>query len=529
MSPAQVIPHRSWAVVLILAATAWQVAAALAPTAWIGAYLTVDDTYLALQVARRWTECGFPTFDGIHRTSGFQPLWGLALLAPASWLSDPIALLRATLLMAAILNVSTGVLLYVFLRRVRPDEPALRLAALALWLAYCVSGRPALIGLENSLAPALLLASLLALLAFREQPGSAMRGAGLGLVLAGVVWTRLDAAIFALLLLAVAGVFAARSRRWQGLALAAGAMSLSACGYVAFELWAAGTPTPISGSVKRVIAERSATPPTVIGSLAAVGDAGRLVLKHAVFGVGLGAPPAGATVARVLLLGLICVALLRIRTATVGWLALGITATFAHALLIRLWLSAYFADALWYYSATNVLGAIGVPLLLWELMGSERARRGIAIAAAGVFVGRLASSCLLLFTGPPSESLAATRQAAAAWMSENIPATARVAAWNAGELAFFSGRTVVNLDGLVNDRDYLREIVRGQGSIDEYLKREGVDWVIDYDAGCDDAPGQYWATLPVEQWSVMATFGTNPSARQRIVRRNGGGAAAAGE
>jgi hypothetical protein len=60
-----------------------------------------------------------------------------------------------------------------------------------------------------------------------------------------------------------------------------------------------------------------------------------------------------------------------------------------------------------------------------------------------------------------------------------------LAAFNAGQLAFFSDRQTVNLDGLVNDNEFFRHVLNKPGSIVPYLRANNVRYVVDYDL--------YWA------------------------------------
>jgi hypothetical protein len=64
------------------------------------------------------------------------------------------------------------------------------------------------------------------------------------------------------------------------------------------------------------------------------------------------------------------------------------------------------------------------------------------------------------------------------WIARHVPPDARLAAWNAGQFGYFSGRTVVNLDGLANDREFLRLLETG-GSILDYLRRERIEYLVD--------------------------------------------------
>lgn len=57
---------------------------------------------------------------------------------------------------------------------------------------------------------------------------------------------------------------------------------------------------------------------------------------------------------------------------------------------------------------------------------------------------------------------------------------ARIGAWNAGILGYFSDLTIVNLDGLANDREFLRRL-QSDAPIQEYLRKEQISYLIDVD------------------------------------------------
>jgi hypothetical protein len=504
--------------VLLALALLWQLAAALltAPE-WIGSYLTHDDTYLALQIARGWATHGYPTFDGIHRTNGFQPLWGLILVAFARCIDEPIALLRATLVFAVACNTLTGVLIARACRALRTDSAPLAKCAVALWCAYSVSGKPALIALENALLPALCAAILLALIAIWRDAASVPRWIAFGLLAAAIVWTRLDAVVLIAGCMAIAFVPALRTARWSGPLLACVLFGAALASYVAFQRWAGGTNTPVSGLVKRTIAERIEPTMTVASVAAALCDAANIAFKQAAIGVGLIRPQALSSAGRVAILLLLIVALVRARSAGVRWVGLTALLLFAHALAIRLWLSEYFHDTPWYYPATNLLAGLGVAILLLEVLPAARHRAVISCASA-FFVLRLAASCWLLTQPPPANAVAPVRIAAAAWLRENVPPGGRVAAWNAGELSYFSGVTLINLDGLVNDAAYYREIIRAQGALTDYLKSQRVDWITDYAKGAEGGPW-LWDVLPPDEWTIVARFGAHPDANQLVAQR----------
>lgn len=65
------------------------------------------------------------------------------------------------------------------------------------------------------------------------------------------------------------------------------------------------------------------------------------------------------------------------------------------------------------------------------------------------------------------------------WIAHNVPQKARVGVFNAGYLGFFSGRTVVNLDGLANDIELYRYLKDGRGPW-KYAQDKKLDYIADY-------------------------------------------------
>ena len=79
-----------------------------------------------------------------------------------------------------------------------------------------------------------------------------------------------------------------------------------------------------------------------------------------------------------------------------------------------------------------------------------------------------------------SSKLYAARYNAAQWIAENSSPDTVFASWNAGELSFFSNRTFINLDGLINNVDYYERVLRGSTPLTEYLIENKVDFIVDY-------------------------------------------------
>jgi len=66
---------------------------------------------------------------------------------------------------------------------------------------------------------------------------------------------------------------------------------------------------------------------------------------------------------------------------------------------------------------------------------------------------------------------------ASAWVKKNLPEHAIGAAWNAGVIAYFSDRQIINLDGLINSYEYYDAMQRGAEP--EFVVRQHVAYVFD--------------------------------------------------
>src|SRR5262245_46485940 len=108
-----------------------------------------DDAFYYLQVARNLADGRGFTFDGIHRTNGFHPLW-LLVVTPI-YLFDPgtVAALRAVAIVETIFAAAAITLIFVTLRR-RISIGAAGTAAL-LVVAFPGAREAVRYGMEGSL------------------------------------------------------------------------------------------------------------------------------------------------------------------------------------------------------------------------------------------------------------------------------------------------------------------------------------------------------------------------------------------
>jgi len=446
--------------------------------------LTIDDTYLYLQVA--WNAGagqGF-TFDGLHRTNGFQPLWLLAMVPLAAIARDQVFFLRLVLALSALCNLGTTVMLYRIGTRLggRP----LALALLTGWIWMFSTWKPFLSAMETSLYLLVFTIFLHQLLSEEIRP---LRLSLLGGLL---LLCRLDAAVFT-----VAGLAACRPRNRGDLLRLALPLLLILALYLGWNQLGFGHPLPVSGQVKTIyhqqeLGEHYLGPVHLqkTGSTwfrRAANSASRLVSAP----LETLNPHRKVFRQRWFCLAALCGCLLAVRWR---WrLTLLALAGLAHMLIMAATIGR-FAILGWYYAPLMVLVLIGAATLLARLaalLPRKLLPLGALVlaAAAGVSVWTAVER---LTEQPSPNNLYQRRYRMARWMAEQLPEDAVIGSWNAGQLAFFSGRTVVNLDGLVNDQAYARRLQAGL-PVTEYLDREGIGYIADYDGpDLSMPPGRHW-------------------------------------
>ncbi len=479
------------------AAAVYQLTAALQPLEFLlqNVFL-MDDAYYYLQVARNVADHGRVSFDGVHATSGIQPLWTILLSGLAVLFRERILFLRAVMVFSIGWNVLAGLQLRALGRRLH--SAAAGEGALLLWSAFLLALSPTMIAMEYPLYVCTVLAALALAWRLWEAPRAARPRDALllGLFLATLFWVRLDSAFFTV---ALAAAVSLRLRRaWSGAAWARRCAALlvpCALGAVLYVLACeavAGTPLPISGLVKQ--------------HYAALHFAGRpawlALAGHALWWVQVQCRPLldlplsvhtealawthPANLA-VLAAAALATAWGAVRSLRAGGAAERRAAGLLAVLLVLGALHALFVVATIGHFARVTQHYYGWSLVTWALWGglllapAARPSRPVLPAAGGLFLLLASAGWRHFGSGAHTASLHLRRLPVIEWIRGNVPPEARIGAWNAGQLGYFCGRTVVNLDGLANDRAYL-DLLRSGRPVMEYLQSERIEYLVDTDA-----------------------------------------------
>jgi hypothetical protein len=441
-----------------------------------------DDTYYYLVVARHVAAGDGFTFDGLHPTNGYQPLW-LFLLAPLFVvLPGEFPPLRGLILLQAVILAVAALLLWRLVRRRWPPAVA---AAFPLLLVGLPGARLLWLGMESALFLLLLAITWGAWqrLDTGRDPGSLseycvrpLEWWWFGLCCAGLWTARLEGGIVLLTaLVLLAPRLRSMARPLRPLLAICLPSAVLAVAYVVWNISSFGTWLPISGRVKLhwvgmlTMGQR-------FEALIEIPWVGHRLLTRALSAAG--APALVVPLAGLLLVVLGAALWLGRRPIRAAMEAAGarliVVACAAMFLLDHLLIGPVQGE--WAQVPLHLLTALGLTLLLATT--SRRAWAGLAIAillclARPALHARTAGAWEAGFTGRSYRL--------AEWIRMNTSPDERVGASYAGLLGYFSGRTVVNLDGLVNSADFFSRVMVGN-EWESYLQENRITWLAD--VGC---------------------------------------------
>jgi len=493
------------------------------------AFLLYDDAYYYLGVAHHLAAGDGSTFDGLHRTNGYHPLWCWMLVPVVSALRDPGAAVRGAGVIWFALAAAVPFAAWWALRRRLGDEIAAAAGAiftLQPWIALALA-RPN--GLET---PMYALAILVVLgiadrVAGNAEAPSTGRSLGLGALIGAAVLTRLDAGALAV---AVALSLLSGGRRWgvrialARLAAVVAAATIVAGPSLAWNLARFDSPLPISGRVIALEAERERE--AVGGALSplhllrrttyAVADIPASLVRRAALGLPgesfVASAPRGIGLAATALVVLAAIAAWwkRCRREGVPGDPVVVLALFAllHYAAYAVWLWTPGEDVYRAYYFVPELLAISV-LAAWWLGRVRWQLTAVVVMLLGIHLVVETERYLKLLDAQPGR---VADRFVYGWIRANLPGDAVLGARDAGKLAWFSGRTVVGLDGLNNDATFF-DVLR-EGREGAYVCDSAIDFVLidrpylaDYaaqlrrTATCGfrdvDPTSKYWAVLEV--------------------------------
>ncbi len=465
-------------------------------------HLVLDDAIYFCKPARNFVEGRGYSFDGLHLTNGVQPLWAILVTLLASVVRDDMILIRTIAALSGICWIAAAGQLYRWQAGTSPFAAAI--AGIG-WLLAGVEFHLAHTGMENGLQGLLVTSALLAARNVASTPPAArerlVRTTVFGLWCAAMCLNRVEYGLLAAFWatwLFCSGQGPLR-QRLGGIAPFVLPVAIATGAWAVFSRVYFGDWTPVSGAVKAHVTSHLLSSTSLLESFwhhALIG------VRIAMLPVLLGSSAASGwldffTIAQVFVLaGAVAAAIGGIvwfRRIRAGGAPPSDWPTIAfflfvpvHVLLVARFLAAFSNYCNWWFT--------GEVLAVW--------------AAVGLLLGKTRSLLLRLAMLPfclcvvvaaaqrPSVYLARDQWRIPGtedfvelgrWIESWLPAGSRIGAFNSGFVAFEArSHTVVNLDGLMNDGDFLRRyLVRG--AVDEYLAAENIRYVT------DNMPMHLWA------------------------------------
>ncbi len=518
----QNIPFRQAALIIVILAVVQfiiQVSLLTKGVEYTAVSLTIDDTYYYLQTAWNTKLLGFVTFDGLHTTNGVQLLWFVIIFLIAMLAKSKAILLFATLAVSFLLNG----LCYLVILKIGAvlRQPVLALFMASLWALQSLPFRIYSMGMENSLHALVFWCVIWQSVVFliRVQNNDKPNFWGLTVVLILNVWTRLDSALISVILFTFCiGMLAYTYRYNLRLFLQMHSKAIAGSSFLAgFGLIAQLTIFRLMGD--------SFLPVSALVKMSGAGGASdiRSIDKLvSVFTLGMPSILQGRFPDLVLVLigisGVLLVILARvairdysdeIRAFLNLWSCL-LVGEIIYYVYVALSGAEYIPYFIWYRSPSFIFWIITGSLIELFTFAHTRlvkqpanilkwAPVGFSLVIFAVAIYMFARS--INFTS----RLYATRYNAALWIADNSPPDTVFASWNAGQLGFFSNRTFINLDGVINNVDYYERVLHGSTSLTDYLIENNVDFIVDY-ATYDSIP----------DFPVVHTFSLNDESGRSI-------------
>jgi 4-amino-4-deoxy-L-arabinose transferase-like glycosyltransferase len=475
---------------------------------------TSDDAFYYFQIARNIATGHNVTFDGETLTNGFHPLW-MAILTPLYLLGgDRDLSVHLGLTIASVLAAGTVFLVYAIVRTLT-GNPWASLAAATVYALHPYLIVEALNGMETALTVFMVaLTTLLFLrIAVRSERTSLAGYAWLGVSAGLMILARTDTVFILPPLLLFLLVRERGSYRWTSALTTGGLALLVIAPWVIWNLVNFGTIVQVSGVAVSDIERQdflathgSSFLTQLHHALAVSKDAFFERLPHLYF-----VPPHGPRVPILLTMtGLLALMLLaplapqrRQATRQLGLLlvpTVGIVATLLFHTAIRWHVRE------WYFAPVALIGAASLGVLVnyvhsvargtrlaWSTEGRRLDLSGFRLPLPPV-MGRFRTLAipalygvivlgLATWYGPhrsgdwvPQLGHRLNMLEAARWLEVNTDSQARIGSLNAGIIGYFSDRTVINLDGVVNEEAYE---ARRDGRLLEYVLSKDICYLVD--------------------------------------------------
>lgn len=465
---------------------------------------TPDDAYYYFKIAQNVASGNGPTFDGIHKTTGFQPLWMLCLV-PVFWVSpdSPETAVRFGLSLQAIAMFLAGICVVSVLSKAFPWKVVLGVAA----CFACSMSMLAVNGMESAIE-VLAICSLFAFgwhaRVFDQNNRSIPKMFLFGIVLGIVMLARLDLVFLGAVIvafLAWPACYNAENRLRKLVEPAAVVLGASfiVSPYLVYNHLNFGSAAPISGTLKSSFPHISFP----------------LSWRALNYGVGL---PKLILIAAIVAFAAIYLAwffttvtfrrriypseavqttnlvTLSARSyfdASIAVLACEILLHALHTILFMKW-----AIWTWHFFPYFLFASLAIARPIeWFVASRLRRRAYWPLVTCLVVAGLLGYGLRMTVSGRLATWQTASYQAAL-WARQNTSPSDVFALKDSGNFGYFSQRRVINLDGVVNNLEFQK--VLDNRKLADYFRHNRIKYLVLH-ATKDEHPKVYDRSYEVEQ------------------------------
>ena len=463
---------------VILIGGAFSLFLALRSFEFVFGYLVIDDSFYYFQIARNIVHGLGSTFDGVHLTNGYHPLWLLGILPVLHYLSasgvHDFAPIQGVLVLSAFLYAATGVVLLAIIGRYTKNA-WVKVGALGFWFFNPFVQYQMLNGLETSLSVFFIALFFLSCIRVGEKP-TTRRFVETGIIGGLMMLARLDNVFYFLGYLAYLAYRDGVKKSVRPILVSGIAATILVAPWLLFNFVNFG-----------MLFTSSSLASTMVNHQLIVQDhgpswfqSGKAVAYFTDNALRDLEPQTGIPLILLLMSGL-CIGYLafgrgralldRYRIPVELFVASGFVLDFIANASIR------WTVRPWYFIAVDLLIAIWLAWFLEKLREEGYMRPLVAtvliLFSLSVFYINWSREISKSKNSMPVDIIKGT-----VWMNENVPKGAVIGAFNAGVQGYFSTHRVVNLDGLVNNSAFA---ALKEKKLWQYIHDEKIDYLADYD------------------------------------------------
>ncbi len=428
-----------------------------------------DDAFYYFKIAKNICLGLGSSFDGINPTNGYHPLWMIILLPLAKLITAPWVMIKTTLFLAVIFNTATAVLLNRFLKEKTQNSLVANIGLVLYFLNYRVIAN-SLNGLETSLASFLLMVLIFLVLGRNFNFVKPKNFAILGTIFGMAFLARTDL-IFYLLPLFLIVISRAKNNHFKNGVL------FSITSFITISPWIFWNLAKFNTILQ---SSANAVPFVLKQYLLTSSQHQGIILRNSITLLGkffindffsiLGFPCFFVILTLIFLLRL--TAQCRRKITPIFSLFLGgIFLTFIHVSIRQY-------PRPWYFDQLILIGSIIISYIFFLFLSLKKDSKNILkrFTVLVIFLVAIFNLNKIIYLNEYPHQIEMLK--AGEWLNRNTDEKEISASFNCGIIGYFSDRSVINLDGVVNNKAYkaIKEY-----RLWEFINQSEAKYFIDYD------------------------------------------------